>query len=50
MNKIKGMEYLREGNVTAATSCFQRGVDITPQMAYNLIKVYFIGWINMVHY
>lgn len=33
------MELLREGNRSGAAEAFQRGVDVTPRMAYNLIQV-----------
>lgn len=37
--KAKGNQYLKEGNTQAARECFQKAVDITPEMAFNLIKV-----------
>lgn len=37
-NKKKAMECLREGNRTGATEYFQKAVDVTPRMAYNLIQ------------
>jgi exonuclease-1 len=37
--KTKALEYLRMGNQKAANDFFQRAVDITPRMAYNLIQV-----------
>jgi hypothetical protein len=33
------MELIREGNKTAANEFFQKAVDVTPRMAYNLIQV-----------
>jgi exonuclease-1 len=38
-SKSRGLQYLKEGNSEAALECFQKSVDITPQMAHNLIKV-----------
>jgi exonuclease-1 len=37
--KARGICYLKEGNLAAANECFQKAVDITPEMAFNLIKV-----------
>lgn len=39
-NMEKGRAYLRVGNRAAAHACFTKAVDVTPQMAYNLIKVH----------
>jgi len=36
--RAKGNAYLREGNSQAANECFQKAVDITPSMAYSLIR------------
>lgn len=33
------MKLLREGNVSAARECFQKAIDIIPEMAHRLIKV-----------
>lgn len=38
-NKQKAVEHLLNGNTSAANDCFQKAVDITPKMAYNLIQV-----------
>jgi len=52
----RGMKFLREGNVSAARECFQKAIDITPEMAHRLIKVgesfpncsyYEIGWLKI---
>eukprot|EP01117_Protostelium_nocturnum_P012014 TRINITY_DN4399_c0_g1_i1.p1 TRINITY_DN4399_c0_g1~~TRINITY_DN4399_c0_g1_i1.p1 ORF type:complete len:529 (-),score=159.28 TRINITY_DN4399_c0_g1_i1:1036-2622(-) len=37
-NKAKGLALIREGNVAAARDAFVKAVDITPFMAYRLIK------------
>eukprot|EP01114_Cavostelium_apophysatum_P019359 TRINITY_DN6219_c0_g1_i1.p1 TRINITY_DN6219_c0_g1~~TRINITY_DN6219_c0_g1_i1.p1 ORF type:complete len:623 (+),score=153.77 TRINITY_DN6219_c0_g1_i1:138-2006(+) len=36
--RSQGMQHLREGNRTQAHNCFVKAVDVTPQMAYRLIK------------
>eukprot|EP01122_Echinamoeba_exundans_P010328 TRINITY_DN3842_c0_g1_i1.p1 TRINITY_DN3842_c0_g1~~TRINITY_DN3842_c0_g1_i1.p1 ORF type:complete len:902 (-),score=200.96 TRINITY_DN3842_c0_g1_i1:136-2841(-) len=38
-NKQKAMELMREGNKSAANEFFQKAVDVTSRMAYNLIQV-----------
>ncbi len=38
-NKRKGMAFLREGNLKAANDCFQRAVEVTTEMAVQLIRV-----------
>ena len=40
-NKAKGLAFLRAGNRTQALECFQKCVDITPEMALEVIKVRF---------
>lgn len=35
----KGMELLKAGDKKAAMECFQRAVDVTPRMAFNLIEL-----------
>lgn len=37
--RAKGEEALRQNNPTLASEHFQRGVDVTPRMAYNLMEV-----------
>jgi hypothetical protein len=37
--RAKGMEYLRVGERKKAFECFQKCVDVTPEMAYQVIKV-----------
>ncbi|XP_076314124.1 exonuclease tos isoform X2 [Tachypleus tridentatus] len=37
-NRKKAKEYLREGKLKEARECFQRSVDITSEMAHELIK------------
>lgn len=37
--KQKGMELLQAGDKKAASECFQRAVDVTPRMAFNLIEL-----------
>jgi exonuclease-1 len=37
--KQKALEHLKNGARNAAIECFQRAVDITPRMAFNLIQV-----------
>eukprot|EP01127_Copromyxa_protea_P021370 TRINITY_DN7324_c0_g1_i1.p1 TRINITY_DN7324_c0_g1~~TRINITY_DN7324_c0_g1_i1.p1 ORF type:complete len:950 (-),score=166.50 TRINITY_DN7324_c0_g1_i1:62-2911(-) len=39
LSKKQAAEHLLNGNHGAAHSCFKKAVDITPRMAYNLIKV-----------
>ncbi|KAH8553521.1 PIN domain-like protein [Umbelopsis sp. PMI_123] len=36
--RAKGMEYLRTGERKKAFECFQKCVDVTPEMAYQVIK------------
>ncbi|RUS29376.1 PIN domain-like protein, partial [Jimgerdemannia flammicorona] len=38
-NKYKGIALLREGKKEQAQKCFQKCVDVTPEMAYQFIKV-----------
>jgi exonuclease-1 len=38
-NKAKGLALLRAGNKSQAFECFQKCVDITPEMALEVIKV-----------
>ena len=38
-NRAKGLAFLRAGNKVEAVECFQRCVDITPEMALEVIKV-----------
>ncbi|XP_020899632.1 exonuclease 1 isoform X2 [Exaiptasia diaphana] len=38
-NKAKGLAFLRAGNKTQACECFQKCVDVTPEMALEVIKV-----------
>lgn len=38
-NRAKGLEYLRTGEQKKAFECFQKCVDVTPEMAYQVIKV-----------
>jgi len=38
-NKAKGLALLRAGNKSQAYECFQKCVDITPEMALDVIKV-----------
>lgn len=38
-NKAKGLEYLRAGDKKKAFECFQKCVDVTPEMAYQVMKV-----------
>jgi hypothetical protein len=40
-NLAKGMEYLEAGNKSKAMEFFQTSVDVTPQMAHELIKVHY---------
>ena len=37
--KAKGMEFLRAGNKMQAMECFQKCVDITPEMALKVMQV-----------
>lgn len=37
----KGNAFLAEGQKGLARDCFVKGVDVTPEMAYQLIKVCF---------
>jgi len=37
-NKAKGLEYLRAGDKKKAFECFQKCVDVTPEMAYQVMK------------
>eukprot|EP00048_Salpingoeca_helianthica_P020639 m.7625 g.7625 ORF g.7625 m.7625 type:complete len:803 (+) comp5069_c0_seq1:158-2566(+) len=37
-NKAKGMALLRAGNRTGALECFQKCIDVTPEMAFQLIQ------------
>ena len=39
MNRDKGNALLREGKRSEAMDCFQKSVDISPEMALALIKV-----------
>ena len=39
MNREKGKALLREGKKSAAFDCFQKSVDVSPEMAHALIKV-----------
>ncbi|KAL6056081.1 Rad2 nuclease, variant 2 [Balamuthia mandrillaris] len=38
-NRSKALEFLRQGNRSAARECFQKAVDITPFMAHQLIQM-----------
>lgn len=38
-NREKGIELARLGKHTEARECFVKAVDVTPEMAYQLIKV-----------
>ena len=38
-NKAKGLAFLRAGNRQQALECFQKCVDISPEMALEVIKV-----------
>lgn len=38
-NKAKGLAFLRAGNRQQAQECFQKCVDITPEMALEVIRV-----------
>lgn len=38
-NKAKGLAFLQAGNRPQALECFQKCVDITPEMALEVIKV-----------
>jgi exonuclease-1 len=38
-NKEKGMALAHQGKHSAARECFVKAVDVTPEMAYQLIKV-----------
>lgn len=37
--KRKGKQLLREGKVQEARDCFQQSIDVTPQMALEVMKV-----------
>ena len=39
MNRDKGKALLREGKRSEAIDCFQKSVDVSPEMALALIKV-----------
>ena len=39
LNLEKALEHERSGNNAAAYDCYQKAVDITPQIAFELIKV-----------
>ena len=36
--KSQGLEHLKSGNKTQASECFQKSIDITPEMALNVMK------------
>ena len=38
-NRAKGLALTREGRHSEARECFVKAVDVTPEMAYQLIKV-----------
>ena len=42
-NKAKGLAFLRAGNKQQAVECFQKSVDITPEMALEVIKVHLLS-------
>ena len=41
-NKSKGLAFLRAGNRQQALESFQKCIDITPEMALDVIKVWFL--------
>ena len=45
MNRDKGKALLREGKRSEAFDCFQKCVDVSPEMALALIKVCGLEWI-----
>ena len=38
-NLARGLSYLKDGNSRAAHNCFVKAVDVTPEMAFEVIKV-----------
>ena len=43
-NRSLGMSHLQSGNRTQALEYFQKSIDITPDMAYKVIKVSLKIW------
>jgi len=39
LSKKQAAEHLVKGDFGSANNCFRKAVDITPRMAYNLIKI-----------
>ena len=45
-NKAKGLAFLRAGNRQQALECFQKCVDISPEMALEVIKVLLLLFVS----
>ena len=45
--KSQGLGHLKNGNRTQALDCFQKSIDITPEMALNVMKVWKFMWIGV---
>ena len=47
-NKAKGLAFLRAGNRQQALECFQKCVDISPEMALEVIKVLVLLFVFLI--
>lgn len=47
-NKAKGLAFLRAGNRQQALECFQKCVDISPEMALEVIKVLMLLFVFLI--
>lgn len=49
-NKAKGLAFLRAGNRQQALECFQKCVDISPEMALEVIKVLVLLFVVLISF
>ena len=49
-NKAKGLAFLRAGNRQQALECFQKCVDISPEMALEVIKVLLLLFVFLISF